>query len=373
MSTKRFPFPVTKGTDPDGNQVKVQCTSVGSNYDGTAYDSGLGSGGVTVTPSFTWTTAGTKTVYCTTFDQNGAASSTPSKTITINSVNNPPTAPTISLPASGNVNQAISVSVTKGTDPDGNQVKVQCTSVGSNYDGTAYDSGLGSGGVTVTPSFTWTTAGTKAVYCTTFDQNGAASSTPSKTITINSVNNPPTAPTISLPASGNVNQAISVSVTKGTDPDGNQVKVQCTSVGSNYDGTAYDSGLGSGGVTVTPSFTWTTTGTKTVYCTTFDQNGAASSTPSKTITINSTAPSVTSVSPLTATFNQLKTFTIFGSNLPSTTVAFIPDCQGSTATTGTSTQRTFSCTPINTTGPKNGVVKDQTGGTTLFNFTVVVQ
>ncbi|MBK8255675.1 MAG: hypothetical protein IPK82_23795 [Polyangiaceae bacterium] len=288
---------VTKGTDPDGNQVKVQCTSVGSNYDGTAYDSGLGSGGVTVTPSFTWTTAGTKTVYCTTFDQNGAASSTPSKTITINSVNNPPTAPTISLPASGNVNQAISVSVTKGTDPDGNQVKVQCTSVGSNYDGTAYDSGLGSGGVTVTPSFTWTTAGTKTVYCTTFDQNGAASSTPSKTITINSVNNPPTAPTISLPASGNVNQAISVSVTKGTDPDGNQVKVQCTSVGSNYDGTAYDSGLGSGGVTVTPSFTWTTAGTKTVYCTTFDQNGAASSTPSKTITINSvnnppTAPTI---------------------------------------------------------------------------------
>jgi hypothetical protein len=363
---------IVVGTDADGDNVKVQCTSAGSNYSSSAYDSGLGAGGRTVTPGFSWSSAGSKTIYCTSFDQNGASSSTASDTITIVGGNSPPTMPNINAPSSGAVSTSISVPVVVGTDADGDNVKVQCTSAGSNYSSSAYDSGLGAGGRTVTPGFSWSSAGSKTIYCTSFDQNGASSSTASDTITISSGNSPPTTPSINAPSSGAVSTSISVPVVVGTDADGDNVKVQCTSAGSNYSSSAYDSGLGAGGRTVTPGFSWSSAGSKTIYCTSFDQNGASSSTASDSISISSSGPSVSSVSPLSVTLGSPTVFTVNGANMPSTLTLWIADCASMAHLTTGSSQQTFRCTPSYSTGSKSGLVKDAPGGNTLHTFTLNV-
>ena len=90
--------------------------------------------------------------------------------------NSSPSAAVISAPTGVDAGVPLAVPVLVGSDPDGDLVKVQCVSLGSNHpEPSPYDSGLGAGGRTVTPSFTWTSGGNKTIYCTSFDQNGAAS------------------------------------------------------------------------------------------------------------------------------------------------------------------------------------------------------
>jgi len=84
-------------------------------------------------------------------------------------------------------------------------------------------------------------------------------------------------------------------------------------------------------------------------------------------------PKVTAVSPLTAKLNQSTTFTVTGSNLPDTTAFFIPECANLVNSGGSTTERKFQCTPSYTTGSKSGVVKDKSGGSTLYSFNVAVQ
>ncbi|RWX44235.1 hypothetical protein H206_02231 [Candidatus Electrothrix aarhusensis] len=83
-------------------------------------------------------------------------------------------------------------------------------------------------------------------------------------------------------------------------------------------------------------------------------------------------PVVNSVSPTNVTLNELTTFTVTGSNLPSALAFFIEECEDLTPLGGSSTSMQFSCTPSWTIGVKNGVVKDETGGNTLYEFTVDV-
>lgn len=83
-------------------------------------------------------------------------------------------------------------------------------------------------------------------------------------------------------------------------------------------------------------------------------------------------PEVTSVSPNKATLDELTTFTVAGSNLPSTLAFWIADCDNVTSLGGTSTLMKFNCTPSWTTGEKDGEVKDEPGGTVLKEFTVNV-
>ncbi len=92
---------------------------------------------------------------------------------------------------------------------------------------------------------------------------------------------------------------------------------------------------------------------------------------SKTIT-GCTTPTVSSVSPLKATLNQNTTFTVNGSCLTDATAFFIPECASLANLGGSETQRQFQCTPSYTTGIKEGVVKDKSGGTTLLSFSVNV-
>ena len=87
----------------------------------------------------------------------------------------------------------------------------------------------------------------------------------------------------------------------------------------------------------------------------------------------SCTPSVNSVSPLTVTLDETTTFTVYGSCLPDTTAFWIGECADLVALGGNDQERRFSCTPSYTAGIKDGVVKDQSGGTVLLDFNVNVQ
>jgi hypothetical protein len=80
---------------------------------------------------------------------------------------------------------------------------------------------------------------------------------------------------------------------------------------------------------------------------------------------------VTGVSPLTADLDALTTFTVTGSNMPDTLVAWIDHCAGLTFINREADQQQFQCTP-DETGLWDGVVKDQPGGTELHIFQVNV-
>ncbi|MEK8019222.1 MAG: S-layer homology domain-containing protein, partial [Candidatus Parabeggiatoa sp.] len=85
----------------------------------------------------------------------------------------------------------------------------------------------------------------------------------------------------------------------------------------------------------------------------------------------SCTPSVTAVSPLTAVLNQTQVFTVKGLCLPETTVFSIAECDNLARLDGDEQQQPFRCLP-NSSGDKQGVVKDQPEGTVLHDFTVSV-
>ena len=89
--------------------------------------------------------------------------------------------------------------------------------------------------------------------------------------------------------------------------------------------------------------------------------------------VDDPAPVVDSVSPTSVTLNSSTTFTVRGTNLPSTLAFFIPDCEGVSVVARGSSQQQFRCTPRYTTGRKSGRVADAPGGTTLLSFTVTVR
>jgi len=104
---------------------------------------------------------------------------------------------------------------------------------------------------------------------------------------------------------------------------------------------------------------------------------------SSTVLVNNiitySIPTVTSVSPQTVTLGTPTTFTVIGSGLTDSLASWIDQCVGKTAPTlytdvgGSSTKRTFTCTPSFSPGTKRGVVKDKSGGTVLYDFTITVR
>jgi hypothetical protein len=83
---------------------------------------------------------------------------------------------------------------------------------------------------------------------------------------------------------------------------------------------------------------------------------------------------VTSVTPQTATLNTGTTFTITGVNLTEGMEFWIADLSNITEVSGgNSSERYFKGTPINSTGIKEGVVKNVPGGNTLFTFQVTIE
>lgn len=74
-----------------------------------------------------------------------------------------------------------------------------------------------------------------------------------------------------------------------------------------------------------------------------------------------------------ATLNQATTFTVYGSNLPTTLAFWVDACTNVTKLSNATTQVKFRCTPSYSTGSKSGIIKDKSGGATLKSFSVQVR
>jgi len=214
--------------------------------------------------------------------------------------NGVPGSPTISsVPSSATVDVSVSVRVYRGHDPDGDQVKVQCTATGSNRtDASPYVSGFADGGNSSLPSFLFYSTGTQTIYCATFDRHGAGSSTAQRTITVAEPNSPPGPPTISAsPSVATLGERAFVTVWRGSDPNGEQVKVECAAGGSDRtDDNPFDSGFGNGGSSTSASFLFSQLGSRAIYCTSFDPGGTASPTVSRSIEVVEPQPSIGNIS-----------------------------------------------------------------------------
>jgi hypothetical protein len=83
-------------------------------------------------------------------------------------------------------------------------------------------------------------------------------------------------------------------------------------------------------------------------------------------------PKVTSVSPLTATLNQLTTFIVVGSDLPDSLAFEIANCSGVEAISRSPEQQQFQCTPTSV-GSQEGAVKDESGNKLKVFFVEVAE
>jgi hypothetical protein len=249
--------------------------------------------------------------------------------ITISFTNSAPSVPSISnSPSSVLKGNTVSISVTRGTDPNGDRVKVRCTAQDSNRtDASPYDSGFGTGGTSATATFTFSAAGTKTIWCASFDEYGAGGQTTAQRTISVTANRPPSTPTISSsPGSAIKGVTVSVTVTRGTDPDGDRVKVECTAQDSDRFTTPWDSGFGTGGTSATATFTFTAAGTKTIWCASFDELGAGGQDVNRTISVQNpsasgsfTSPSGTIVGPVTITASASAT-----AGLKKVSMVFVP-------------------------------------------------
>jgi hypothetical protein len=156
----------------------------------------------------------------------------------------------------------------------------------------------------------------------------------------------PSAPVIATDDWAGVNRPVEVHVTAGTASNGGSVKLHCGSAGSNYE-VAFKSGWLSSGQSVDLEFIWGAWGKKTIYCTTFDEDGR----PSPVVPKHVQVAQVDSITPTMATLGTATPFSMSGHNLPDTTVVWIPFCEGPTPgedtlyTRGDSRRREFTCTP----------------------------
>lgn len=117
----------------------------------------------------------TRTVRCVTVDEAGRESAPVTETVAIAAGGKTLTGPTIDAPGKADVGAKVELSVAAGAASDGT-VNVRCIAPGGGPEATqTFQSGPVSGGTILKPTFTWRTAGSKSVYCTTFDDAGGAS------------------------------------------------------------------------------------------------------------------------------------------------------------------------------------------------------
>ncbi len=273
---------ITRGSDADGDDVKVSCEASGGNP--SRFELGYGKGGSSESKSLSYNSAGRKTITCTSFDRAGADSKPTSVIFNIEQNNRAPATPNIDLsPSHAEINQRITLVITRGKDLDNDQVKVSCTATGSNKLN-PFEIGFGAGGTTGSTTLQYGSAGEKSIRCVSIDNKGASDGSTTRKITIKApANREPRQPGIRTPSSAKVNERISVRITRGSDDDGDDVKVSCEAPGSND--TRFELGYGRGGSSESKSLSYNSAGRKTITCTSFDRAGADSKTTSVTVNI----------------------------------------------------------------------------------------
>ncbi len=250
--------PPTANFTSSCSALSCNFTSTSSDPDGSiaSYSWTFGDGGTSTAqnPSHSYTAAGSYTVSLRVTDNQGAQSTTTSKTVTVTAPNQPPTANfTFSC-------SALSCNFTStSSDPDGSIASYSWT--------------FGDGGTSTAqnPSHSYAAAGSYTVSLRVTDNQGAQSTTTSKTVTVTAPNQPPTA-NFTSSCSGLTCSFTSTS----SDPDGSIASYSWT-FGDGATSTAQN-----------PSHTYAAGGSYTVGLRVTDNQGAQSTTTSKTVTV--TAP-----------------------------------------------------------------------------------
>ncbi|RWX49651.1 hypothetical protein VT98_10223 [Candidatus Electrothrix communis] len=137
---------------------------------------------------FTFYSPGEKNIYCTSLSRQEVASPSTRKTISIRYTNQVPSKPEISAyPYNTTPGKAAYISVTAGSDPDGDMVKVQCSATDSNITGNApYVSDWVAPLSTITAALTFYTSGDKEISCVTIDRKDAQSDEATRKIHVHS-------------------------------------------------------------------------------------------------------------------------------------------------------------------------------------------
>jgi hypothetical protein len=254
----------------------------------------------TTTYSFTPTEVGTYTVYSYFEDDHGAESSTSSLSITVAAPNNPPTVNSISPSRSPGVVGTSTTFTVTCSDPDGvadlNRVVRSITTPG----GATVASGISyfshSSDDDITFSYTPTSSGNYTIRATAYDDDSGASSTSTRSWTVEAA---PVAPTVtSISASSTVSQGSSVTVTvKADDGNGDSDLNRIYRYVKQPNGTIISSGniaFSYNSDTVSFSFTASYPGTYTIYAKAYDDGGLSSGYSTKTVFSNAT-PYITGV------------------------------------------------------------------------------
>ena len=198
---------VTAGWCRNGGLVRLRCVAEDSDRPKSRpYESGWIRTGDTVEAPFRFNSPGEKRISCVTLD-SCCASPAVSRLILVEERNRRPYAPRISSkPAEVRLKVPAPIPVLPGEDPDGDQVKVECSA----DDARPFSSGWFNSPQWTDAVFTFEQPGSKRISCRTLDRRGAVSRTTERVIEV-------TAPQpVALPSAGETRINISV-VTK---PDG---------------------------------------------------------------------------------------------------------------------------------------------------------
>ena len=141
-----------------------------------------------------------------------------------------PSAPTIIGPSKAVSDKPFTLTINRGTDPDGDNVSVICSAPGSSEE--HFSIYPGPGGSQAKKTITYGTVGTKSIACWSMDEKGNRSRTTKYTIKITYSGVPPSAPKLDAPANGTAGKAITIYITRGKDPDGDKVGVYCEAPGA---------------------------------------------------------------------------------------------------------------------------------------------
>jgi PKD repeat protein len=243
----------------------LACTFSGAgstDSDGTvasyAWDFGDGTTGTGVAPAHTYTADGTYTVSLVVTDNQGATSVAATKSVTVKAN----VAPTAAIGTPSCTNLACSFSGAGSTDSDGTIASY------------AWNFGDSTTGTGVTASHTYADSGTYTVSLVVTDNAGLSSvaATTSVTVTKPATNQPPTA-TIATPACLSLTCTFDGSAS--TDTDGTIASY------------AWTFGDGTTGTGAKPSHTYAAKGTYTVTLTVTDNQGAASTPATTSVTVAS--------------------------------------------------------------------------------------
>ena len=215
-------FDASASSDPDGDALTY------------AWDFGDGSNGSGVSPSHTFTQAGSYDVVLTVSD--GVASDTETQTINVSQSNLPPVASFSATPTSGPAPLAVSFDASASSDPNGDPLAY------------TWEFGDGARASGETTSHTYTQDGTYTAMLIVADASLRDTTTQTITVVTPS-NDPPTASFIATPTAGYAPLLVSFNAGTSSDPDGDVLTY------------SWDFGDGSSASGLTAAHTYTQTGT----------------------------------------------------------------------------------------------------------------